>query len=421
MDKFVIEGKIPLQGEVEISGSKNAALPVLTAALLVDGPCRIESVPDIADAKVLLKIIELLGATVEHVDKNAVIIDSTTVNTSLASGDYATKMRASYYLLGALLGSRKSANVPLPGGCNFGIRPIDQHLKGFERLGAKIIDVSDAVVLEAENLTGTTVYMDVVSVGATINIILAAVKAEGTTTIENAAKEPHVVDVANFLNAMGANIKGAGTDVVRIKGVERLPGGYTHTIIPDQIEAGTYMIAAAATRGNVLIKNIIPTHMEALTAKMIEMGVKIEEYEDSIRVIADNPLKGVKVHTMPHPGFATDLQPLMTALLCIAEGRSQVNESVWEDRFQYIGELRRLGAKIDIVGGNTAIIQGTESFKATKVTARDLRAGAALVVAALASEGTAEVYEVRYIDRGYEHFVEKLKAIGAKIERKSDT
>ena len=416
MYKFIINGQKKLMGEVEISGSKNAALAIIPATLLVGGPCEIHCVPDIDDVRTMIEILVQLGATVEWLTKDNVRIDTSTVNSHTAVDEKSSSIRASCYLLGALLGSRKNALVAPPGGCNLGLRPIDQHLKGFEQMGAVSGLVHGAVMLKADKLRGSHIYLDVVSVGATINIILAAVKAEGSTVIENAAKEPHIVDVANFLNSMGANIKGAGTDVIKIKGVEALMGGYKHTIIPDQIEAGTFMIAAATTGGDVLVKNVIPTHMEALVSKLIELGVNIEEFDDEIRVWVDKPIQKAIVKTLPHPGFPTDLQPLMTTLLCFADGISKVNEGVWDTRFQYVEELKRMGARIEVMG-RIAVIEGVKSLSGAPIRAHDLRAGAAMVIAGLAAEGVTEVFNVKYIDRGYQHFVEKLKALGADIER----
>ena len=412
----MINGQKKLEGEVEISGSKNAALAIVPASILVGGPCEIHCVPDIDDVKTMIEILVQLGATVEWLSKENVMIDTSTINSHTATYEMTSRIRASCYLLGALLGSRKIANVAPSGGCDFGVRPIDQHIKGFQLMGATHKLEHGADFLKADDLHGAHIYLDMVSVGATINIMLAAVKANGKTVIENAAKEPHIVDVANFLNSMGANIKGAGTDVIKIKGVETLHGGYKHTIIPDQIEAGTYMIAAASTGGNVLVKNVIPTHMESLVSKLIDIGVSIEEFEDSIRVWADKPIRKAIVKTLPHPGFPTDLQPLMTALLCCAEGLSTVNEGVWDSRFQYVDELKRMGAKIE-VNGRTAFIEGVKHLSGAPIRAHDLRAGAAMVIAGLTAEGTTEIYNVKDIDRGYQNFIEKLQALGADIRR----
>ncbi|MEI6132826.1 MAG: UDP-N-acetylglucosamine 1-carboxyvinyltransferase [Bacillota bacterium] len=418
MYKFVINGQKRLKGEVEISGSKNAALAILPATILVGGVCEIHCVPDIDDVRTMIDILVQLGASIEWISKDDLRIDTSTINSHTATYEMASKIRASCYLLGALLGSRKIAFVAPSGGCNFGVRPIDLHIKGFKLMGATHTLEHGADLLKADELRGAHIYLDMVSVGATINIMFAAVKAKGTTVIENAAKEPHIVDVANFLNSMGAKIKGAGTDIMRIVGVETLKGGYKHTIIPDQIEAGTFMIAAATTKGDVLVKNVIPTHMESLVSKFKDMGVNVEEFDDSIRVWIDKPINKAVVKTLPHPGFPTDLQPLIATLLCFAEGISTVTEGVWESRFQYVDELKRMGAKID-VNGKTAIIEGVGTLSGAPIRAHDLRAGAAMVIAGLAAEGTTEVYNVRDIDRGYQQFVEKLKALGADIERVS--
>lgn len=416
MEAFVINGGNRLMGEVEVSGSKNAALPIIAATVLLDQPCTIKSVPYIKDINNLLAIIEDLGAAVEWKEDGALYIDPTSINTHIANEKFAKKLRASYYLLGSLVGRMRRAQVALPGGCNFGIRPVDQHLKGFECLGCETKIDSGSIILESEKLVGTSVFLDNVSVGATINIMLAAVKAEGKTTIENAAKEPHIVDVANFLNAMGANIKGAGTDVIKITGVEKLESQYTHAIIPDQIEAGTFMVAAAVSKGDIVVKNVIPTHLESLSAKLVEMGIGVDEYEDSIRVYYKGEVNPCKVKTMPHPGFPTDMQPIMTTLMCFANGQSMMNENVWEDRFQYVPELRRMGGDITIMGSN-AMVNGTGKLQGTTVKARDLRAGAALVLAGLGAEGKTEVENVEIIDRGYVELDKKLKQLGAKIER----
>lgn len=416
MDKLVIVGQKPLNGEVYISGAKNAAVAIIPAALLIDGPCRIENVPDISDVRLLNDILGELGAKSEYVDKNTIDIDASNVNSYVATYEMVRSMRASYYLLGALVGRFKRAEVSLPGGCDFGFRPMDQHIKGFEAMGAKVEIEHGIVKVYADKLVGSQIYLDIVSVGATINLMLAAVKAEGVTTIENAAKEPHIVDIANFLNAMGANIKGAGTDVIKIKGVEKLNGNATHSIIPDQIEAGTFMIAAAATRGDVIVRNIIPKHMESLSAKLIEMNVKIEEDEDWIRVIGNNPIQKANIKTLPYPGFPTDLHPPTTVLLCLAEGTSTITEGIWDLRFQYVDELKRMGAKIK-VEGRMAVIEGGSKLSGAPIKATDLRAGAAMVVAGLVAEGKTVVHDIKYIDRGYENFEEKLRSLGADIER----
>ncbi len=415
METLRVSGGTPLLGEIQINGAKNAAVAIIPAALLVDGTCRIENIPDIRDVSVILEMLSFLGAKVTRVDNNTIEIDASCVSTFKAPYDLASRMRASYYLLGALLGRFGKAEVALPGGCNFGERPIDLHVKGFRALGAEVDIVRGQVKASAENLKGANVYLDKVSVGATMNIILAATLAKGRTTIENAAKEPHIVDLANFLNAMGARIRGAGTDVIRIDGVERLSGG-TYAIIPDQIEAGTFMIMAAAAGGDVLVKNIIPKHMASLVSKLEEMGVEIDEYDDAIRVKRSAPLKPCDVRTMPYPGFPTDLQPQIVALLTLAEGTSMVTEDVWDNRFQYVGELKRLGADIS-VQGRTAIIEGGQPLCGAPVRATDLRAGAALIIAGLASEGVTTINDPIYIDRGYENIEARLSRIGAKIER----
>ena len=417
MEKIIIHGRKPLKGDIYISGAKNAAVAVLPAALLIEGSCRIENLPDIKDTRILEETLTQLGAKVTFEDRNTVLIDSTDVNSYIASYDMIKSMRASYYLLGALLGRFGKAEVALPGGCNFGHRPIDQHIKGFEALGAKVVIENGMIKLSAEKLTGNQIYLDVISVGATINLMLAAVMAEGTTVIENAAKEPHIVDTANFLNAAGADIKGAGTDVIKIRGVKSLKGGNVHSIIPDMIEAGTFMIASAATGGDVTVRNVIPKHLESLSAKLQEMNINVEEGDDWIRVTGGNgTIRKVNIKTLPYPGFATDLHPPVTVLLCLAEGNSTITESIWPQRFQYVDELRRMGAKIRANGG-MAIIEGPVTLTGAQVNAIDLRAGAAVVLAGLAAEGKTEVSNVKYIDRGYENFVEKLQSLGADIAR----
>lgn len=416
MEKIVINGRKELQGEVYTSGAKNAAVAVVPAALLIEGTCRIENLPDIKDIRVLEETLKQLGADVTYEDKNTILIDSSKVNSYQASYEMIKSMRASYYLLGALLGRFGKAEVALPGGCDFGYRPMDQHIKGFEAMGASVVIEHGIIKLSAERLVGCQIYLDVVSVGATINLMLAAVKAEGMTIIENAAKEPHVVDVANFLNASGANIKGAGTDVIKIKGVSSLKRSAIHSIIPDMVEAGTFMIAAAATEGDVTVRNIIPKHMESLSAKLIEMNVKIIEGDDWIRVIGGNEIHKANIKTLPYPGFATDLHPPATVLLCLAKGSSTITEGIWPQRFQYADELKRMGAKIK-VEGSLAIVEGTCSLSGAHVNAIDLRAGAAVVIAGLIAEGTTEVHNIKYIDRGYENFVGKLQQLGADIRR----
>ncbi|HOJ79825.1 MAG TPA: UDP-N-acetylglucosamine 1-carboxyvinyltransferase [Clostridiales bacterium] len=417
MEKIIIHGRKPLKGDIYISGAKNAAVAVLPAALLIEGSCRIENLPDVKDTRILEETLTQLGAKVTFEDRNTVLIDSTDVNSYIASYDMIKSMRASYYLLGALLGRFGKAEVALPGGCDFGHRPIDQHIKGFEALGAKVVIENGMIKLSAEKLTGNQIYLDVISVGATINLMLAAVMAEGTTVIENAAKEPHIVDTANFLNAAGADIKGAGTDVIKIRGVKSLKGGNVHSIIPDMIEAGTFMIASAATDGDVTVRNVIPKHLESLSAKLQEMNINVEEGDDWIRVTGGNgTIRKVNIKTLPYPGFATDLHPPVTVLLCLADGNSTITESIWPQRFQYVDELRRMGAKIRANGG-MAIIEGPVTLTGAQVNAIDLRAGAAVVLAGLAAEGRTEVSDVKYIDRGYENFVVKLQSLGADIVR----
>ncbi len=415
MSELCIRGGKRLKGEVTINGAKNAAVAILPAALLVDGISEIENLPDINDIAKIKKAMAGLGAVVEMKDEHTIKVDASTLYNYEATNDYIGQIRASYYLIGALLGRFKKAEVIAPGGCNFGVRPIDQHIKGFEALGATVTVEDGVIKAYADKLVGTKIYLDVVSVGATINVMLAAVLAEGTTLIENAAKEPHVVDVANYLNMMGANIKGAGTDVIRITGVEKLTGG-KYSTVPDQIEAGTYMIAAAITGGDVYVRNIIPEHMYSVSLKMQEMGITIEEGDDYIHVVAPDVLKATNVKTLPHPGFPTDLQPQMATLLSVAEGTSTMIEGVWENRFQYVDELKKIGVQIE-VDGRTATIQGVNELHGTEVAATDLRAGAALVLAALRAEGTTTISNVKYIDRGYENIEEKLTALGADITR----
>lgn len=419
MDKLIIRGKKRLKGEVTVSGAKNAALGVLPAALLLNDICTIENVPDILDIKMLKGIMMSLGVEFEDIEKNTIRIDTSKVNSFIATNPDMHKLRGSYYLMGALLGRFKKAVVTFPGGCNLGVRPIDQHVKGFESLGAKVEIEHGLIKLSANKLVGTSIYLDVVSVGATINIMLAAIRAEGITTIENAAKEPHIVDIANFLNAMGANVKGAGTDIIRIRGVKSLRGNIFHSIIPDQIEAGTYMIAAAATKGDVLVKNVIPKHMESLTAKLLEMNVRVEEFDDSIRISVKDRLNKVNIKTLPYPGFPTDLQPPVAILLLRADGTSTITEGIFENRFQYIEELKRMGANVR-VEGRMAIIEGGIKMTGAPIKALDLRAGAACVIAALISEGETEISNVHYIDRGYENMVEKFQSLGAVITRITD-
>lgn len=415
MEQYIVKGGKALAGEVTIGGAKNAALAVLAAAIMTDETVTIENLPDIRDIKVLLQAIEEIGGVVERVNKHVVKINGSNIKCMNIDNEFIRKIRASYYLLGSLLGKYKSAQVVWPGGCNIGSRPIDQHIKGFESLGAEVVIQHGMIHAKAERLVGSHIYLDVVSVGATINVMMAAAMAEGQTTIENAAKEPHVVDVANFLNSMGANIKGAGTDVIRIKGVEKLHGS-VYSIIPDQIEAGTFMLAAAATKGDVLVKNVIPKHLEAISAKLVEMGVGIEEFDDAIRVSASKRLGHTHVKTLPYPGFPTDMQAQMTALLALSQGTSIVTESIFENRFKYVDELAKMGATIK-VEGNTAIVDGVAGLSGATVQAPDLRAGAALVIAGLVADGFTCVENIEYVERGYESFEQKLKDLGASIEK----
>ena len=449
MTKYIVQGGHPLFGEVRISGAKNAAVAIIPAALLVDGVCRIENIPQISDVTALLKILEQLGANVRFLNRSDVEIDCRHIATTQVSQELAHKIRASYYLIGALLGRFGEAEVSMPGGCNFGgVRPIDQHVKGFAAMGAEVregdficakasgdrmkganvyldvvsvgatMNIMMAAALAAkasgDRMKGANVYLDVVSVGATMNIMMAAALADGTTVIENAAKEPHIVDLANFLNSMGANIKGAGTDTIRIFGVDKLHGG-TYAIIPDQIEAGTYMAAVAACGGQVLVRGIIPKHMDCITAKLQEMGVQVEEQDDTLLVRRSGKLRRTNVKTLPYPGFPTDMQPQITVALCLAEGTSMVTEGVWDNRYRYVGELTRMGAQIR-VEGRSAVIEGVDHLTAASVQAYDLRAGAAMVIAALAAEGTSEVSNVHYIERGYEDIIGKLRNLGAQID-----
>lgn len=415
MEQYVVKGGVPLRGEVSIGGAKNAALGILAAAIMTDETVTIENVPNVRDTRVLLQAIEGIGAKVKYIYNNTVQINGGSISDLNVEYEYIRKIRASYYLLGALLGKYKESNVALPGGCNIGSRPIDQHLKGFKALGAKVNIDHGVVSAKAENLVGGHIYFDVVTVGATINLMMASCMAEGETILENAAKEPHIVDVANFLNAMGANIKGAGTDVIRIKGVNRLHG-CTYSIIPDQIEAGTFMMAAAATRGDIVIKDVIPKHLESITAKLLEMGCKLVEGDDWIRVIAEGEVGSTNVKTLPYPGFPTDMQPQIAVALALAKGSSMVTESIFENRYKYVDELNRMGAKIK-VEGNTAYIEGVEKFTSAQLSAPDLRAGAALVIAALAADGISQIDDIEYIQRGYEDFEGKLSALGAIIAK----
>lgn len=415
MEQYIIKGGIPLVGEVEIGGAKNAALAIIAAAIMTDETVIIDNLPDVRDINVLLEAMQEIGASVIRVDRHTARINGGKIGAHSVDYEFIKKIRASYYLLGALLGKYKEASVPLPGGCNIGSRPIDQHIKGFEALGATVKIEGGFINAKAPNLHGAHIYLDMESVGATINIMMAAAMAEGNTVIENVAKEPHVVDVANFLNSMGANIKGAGTDVIRIKGVKRLHRT-EYSIIPDQIEAGTFMFAAAATCGDVLVKNIIPKHMEGASAKLMEMGCLIEEYDDAIRVIGRKPLKPTRVKTAPYPGFPTDMQPQIAATLVFANGTSTITESIFENRFKYVDELARMGANVK-VEGNRAVVMGVEGLTGARVSAPDLRAGAALVIAGMAAEGITIVDDIHYVQRGYERFEEKLQGLGAKIER----
>ena len=417
LDKFVIHGGHRLTGEIEVSGAKNAAVALIPAVLLSDEPCVLENVPDISDVSISLQIMSEMGATVEYLTKTTVRISAAGLTNYCVPYESARKMRASYYFLGALLGRYGKARVSMPGGCPLGDRPIDQHLKGFRALGADVDICHGAIVAKAENLHGSHIFLDVVSVGATINIMMAASLAPGRTILENAAREPHVVDVANFLNSMGANIKGAGTDVIRIKGVEKLHRT-EYSIIPDQIEAGTFMFAAAATGGDVTVKNVIPKHLEATTAKLEEIGCEVEEFDDAVRVRAPKRLHRTHVKTLPYPGYPTDMQPQIAVTLALAEGTSIVTESIFENRFKYADELSRMGANIK-VEGNSAIIDGVKKFTGARVSAPDLRAGAALVIAGLAAEGITVVDDIVYIQRGYENFEDKLRSLGAEIERVS--
>ena len=415
MENFVIEGGHELFGEVNISGAKNAAVAIIPAAILANDIVRIENIPKISDVSFIIKILDSMGANVKLINADTIEIDSRNITNKSVPSELTSHFRASYYLIGALLGRYKSAEVALPGGCDFGVRPIDLHQKGFEMLGAEV-DIVDAMVrAKADKLVGASIYMDNVSVGATINIMLAAVLARGLTVIENAAKEPHIVDVANFLNSMGADVRGAGTDVIKIRGVEKLHG-CTYSIIPDQIEAGTYMVAAAACGGDVFVKNVIPKHLESITAKLIEAGAEVIEYDDAVRVTRFKPLNKCNVKTMPHPGFPTDMQPQMAVLLSIANGTSLLSESVWDNRFQYVSQLTRMGANI-YVDGKLAVIEGVKELSGVKVRATDLRAGAALIIAGLIAKGETVIEDIQYIDRGYEDVIEKFSNLGAMIRR----
>ncbi|MGI6029854.1 MAG: UDP-N-acetylglucosamine 1-carboxyvinyltransferase [Candidatus Heteroscillospira sp.] len=415
MDKYIITGGHKLYGDVEISGAKNAAVAIIPAALMVDGVCRIENIPQISDADMLMSIISAMGAQLKVIDRTTIEIDCRNVCLCDAPYDKMRRIRASYYLIGAMLGRFGKAKTTMPGGCNFGVRPIDQHIKGMKAMGAEVEIREGFVFAEAEGgrLKGARVYLDKVSVGATINIMIAAAMAEGKTVIENAAREPHIVDVANFLNSMGADVRGAGTDTIKINGVERLHGG-TYSIIPDQIEAGTYMMAVAAAGGEVRINNIIPKHLECISAKLVEMGVEVTECEDSVLIRREGKLRPTNVKTLPYPGFPTDMQPQISTALCLAEGSSVVTEGVWDNRYKYVNELRKMGALID-VNGKTAMIDGVAELTGAPVAACDLRAGAAMVIAGLCAKGVTEVEDVQFIERGYEDFVGKLRSLGAEI------
>lgn len=415
MEQYAIKGGNPLVGEVEIGGAKNAALAILAAAIMTDETVIIENVPDVRDTNVLIQAMESIGVIINRIDRHTVKINASHIHNLVIEDDFIKKIRASYYLLGALLGKYKKAEVALPGGCNIGLRPIDQHIKGFRALGADVRIEHGLIITDAEELRGSNIYLDVVSVGATINVMMAAVMAEGKTTIENAAKEPHVVDLANFLNSMGADVKGAGTDVIRIKGVPRLHGS-EYTIIPDQIEAGTFMFAAAVTRGDVTVKNVIPKHLESISSKLLEIGCEVEESDDAVRVVSAKTLTHTHVKTLPYPGFPTDMQPQIVVALGLSAGTSIVTESIFENRFKYVDELTRMGASIK-VEGNTAIIDGVERYTGASISAPDLRAGASLVLAGLAAEGITVVDDIRFIERGYEDFHLKLKGLGAQIDR----
>ena len=418
MEQYIIKGGNPLVGEVEIGGAKNAALAILAAAIMTDETVLIDNLPDVNDINVLLEAIQGIGAMVQRVDRHTVKINGSAITDFNIEYDYIKKIRASYYLLGAMLGKYKRAEVALPGGCNIGSRPIDQHLKGFRALGADVDIEHGKIVAEAEHLRGTHLYFDVVSVGATINVMMAAAMADGLTIMENVAKEPHVVDVANFLNSMGANIRGAGTDVIKIRGVKSLHKT-EYSIIPDQIEAGTFMFAAAATKGDVTVLNVIPKHLDATISKLVDIGCEVEEFDDAVRVVAKNRLRSTQVKTLPYPGYPTDMQPQIGVTLALAEGASTITESIFENRFKYLDELARMGAVIK-VEGNSATIEGVEKFSGARVSAPDLRAGAALCIAGLATDGITIVDDIVYIQRGYERFEEKLRGLGGIIEKVSD-
>lgn len=416
MEKLVITGPTPLKGEVNISGAKNSAVAILPATLLIDGVCVINNVPNIVDIKLSCEILEGLGAKIKWIDKNSLEIDTRNITKTVAPIELTRKFRASYYLIGSMLGRKKEIEVGLPGGCNLGPRPIDQHIKGFEALGANVEIVGGNVKAKTDKLIGTSIYMDIVSVGATMNVMLASVLAEGTTTIDNAAKEPHIVDLANFLNTMGADIRGAGTDVIKINGVEKLTGGKSYSVVPDQIEAGTFMLAAVASRGDITIRNCITKHLECVTAKILEIGGNVEAGEEFLRVWCDKRPSKATIKTLPYPGFPTDLQAQMGVVLSIADGTSIINESIWESRFQYTNELNKMGAQITSQG-KSAIFEGVEKLYGASVYSTDLRAGAALIIAGIIAEGRTEIYNLGHIDRGYENIEEKFRKLGANIER----
>lgn len=416
MEKIVVKGPTRLTGEVTINGAKNAAVAILPATLLIDGVCTIENVPNISDIKITCQILEGLGAKIEWIGPHTITVDCRNITTTTAPLDLTSKFRASYYIIGAMLSRMGEIEVGMPGGCKLGARPIDQHIKGFEALGAEVTVGKGIIHAKANKLVGNSVYMDVVSVGATINVMLSAVLAEGTTIIDNAAKEPHIVDVANFLNTMGADIRGAGTDMIKINGVPKLEGNATYSVVPDQIEAGTFMLAAVATKGDLLIKNCITKHLESITAKIIEVGGEVEDYGDSIRVFCNQRPKKASIKTLPYPGFPTDLQPQMGVVLSLADGTSTINESIWESRFQYTDELNKMGAKIT-AQGKSAFFEGVDKLYGAPVYSTDLRAGAALIIAGVAAEGTTEIYNLDHIDRGYENIEARFRAIGANIER----
>ena len=416
MEKLVIKGGTPLKGEVVISGAKNAAVAILPATLLINGVCKIENVPNISDVKISCEILEALGAKITWNTSNELSIDTRNIDTTVAPIELTSKFRASYYIIGAMLSRKGDITVGMPGGCQLGARPIDQHIKGFEALGATVDVEQGKIKAHADKLTGTSIYMDITSVGATINVMLSAVLAEGTTTIDNAAKEPHIVDFANFLNTMGADIRGAGTDVIKINGVPELKGGATYSVVPDQIEAGTFMLAAVASKGDIVIKNCISKHLESITAKVVEVGGKVEDYGDSMRIYCNKRPHKANIKTLPYPGFPTDLQPQMGVVLSIAEGTSIINESIWDSRFQYTAELNKMGAKIS-AQGKTAYFEGVEKLTSAPVYSTDLRAGAALIIAGIVAEGETEVYNLEHIDRGYEDIESKFRNLGANINR----